>query len=347
MDTAFGLSKGGAVMPIVAETFDNRSWTLPDELLQGAIDSHVHAGPWLKHCPGRLDPFEAAEQAKAAGMRAIVLYDHEEGNSAGTAWLVSRRVPGIEVFGGLILTSGQGGLNPRAVKTALHYGSGAKFIHFGAHCTYAQVSKERRMVDGKPVFLKDLYPKFAEEELSRAIQIPLEDPIPPQLEEVLQLVADCPDVYLNTGHVSGPEAVRVVELANRFGIKKVVVAHVARRQLSVEQQKEAAGRGALLEAVASDWLGARLPRSNYYVEQEYIPDVIDMSRAGDGIGWAKQIREVGLKHFILASDYGVRTEVSQVDGMRILCSFLLELDFTPEEIHTMISVNPARLLGLT
>lgn len=85
-------------MQVSGETFRDRSMELPDELLHGTIDTHIHSGPWLKSCPGRLDPFQIAEQAKAAGMKAVVIYDHTLGNSAGTAWLVKRMVPGIEVF---------------------------------------------------------------------------------------------------------------------------------------------------------------------------------------------------------------------------------------------------------
>src|SRR4051812_19039572 len=53
-------------MQVVGETFRNRSYELPDELVRGTIDTHIHSGPWLKSCPGRLDPIQIAEQAKAA-----------------------------------------------------------------------------------------------------------------------------------------------------------------------------------------------------------------------------------------------------------------------------------------
>jgi hypothetical protein len=337
-------------MQVSGETFRARSMELPDELLHGAIDSHIHSGPWLKSCPGRLDPFQIAEQAKAAGMKALVYYDHTLGNSAGTAWLVSRRVSGIEVFGGIILTSCLGGLNPRAVKTALYYGAGAKFVHFGAHCTYHMASREGVLVNGKPVRFKDLYQKFAEEELSRAIRIPLEDPIPSELEEILQLVAEHPHVYLNTGHVSPDEVIRIVELAERFGIKKVVVAHPARALLSIDQQKKLAKRGAFLEGAVSDWCFHRgLPRTNYYIEREYADEIAGIANHPEFSGivpWASQIREIGTEHFILATDYGIRSAPAPVEGIRLLVSSLLDLEFVPEEIHRMIKVNPARLLGL-
>ena len=336
-------------VPIVSETFNNRSMELPDGLLRGAIEPHVHPGPALKSNPGRVDPIQAAEQAKAAGMRAIVLYDQTFGNSTGTAWVVSRAVKGIDVFGGLMLTSCQGGLNPRAVKTALYYGNGAKYISFGAHCTYYSASTEGRLVNGKLVPLKDLYPEFVKEELSRAIRIPLDDPIQPELEEILQLVADHPHVYLNTGHVSGPEVMRVLELAERFGIRKVYVAHMARKHLTLEQEREAARRGAFLEGCLADWFYPNAPRTHYYIEREYMDESYDESAGVANVGlaeWRNRIRAVGPEHYVLGTDYGIRAGSTPVEAMRTLIASLLDIEFTTDEIRTMTSLNPARLLDL-
>lgn len=80
-------------MTTLYETSDDRSMQLPDELLRGTSDVHVHSGPWLKSCPGRLDPFQIAEQAKAAGMKSLVYYDHTMGISNGTSMLVVSRSP--------------------------------------------------------------------------------------------------------------------------------------------------------------------------------------------------------------------------------------------------------------
>ena len=153
------------------ETYYNRSMNLPRELLRGTIDIHVHAGPHLTSSPRSVDPMEAALQAKAVGMRAIVYMDVME-NSGGIAWLLNRHVEGIQLFGGLILNTVYGGMNPRAVRTALYNGDGEKFDSFGAHSTYHLASHEGRMVEGETVLLQDLYPKFAEQELAIAIRIP-------------------------------------------------------------------------------------------------------------------------------------------------------------------------------
>jgi hypothetical protein len=332
-------------MSVASESFYERSMELPDELLRGAIDSHIHAGPVLVSNPGRFDPFQVAEQAKAAGMRAIVFYD-VFGTSGGTAWLVSRRVSGIDVFGGMILSSCQGGLNPRAVKTALYYGSGVKFVSLGAHCTYFKTTTEARLVDGKLIPIKDRYPKFAKEEVSRAIKIPLNDPLPPELEEILKLIADHPDVYLNTGHVSGEEVIRLLDLADRFGIKKVLVAHPARLQLTLEQQKEAARRGAYMEGALVDWLYPSVPRTHYYVEREYMDETCLLKGRMTASAWANQIKAIGPEHFVLATDYGIRAAPTPLEGMRTLITTLLDMEFSVDEIQTMTAINPARLLGL-
>ena len=335
-------------MTVLQETFNTRSMDLPDELLWGAIDPHVHPGVPLISNPGRVDPIQAAEQAKAAGMRALVLLDQTFGNSAGTAWIVSRQVKGIDVFGGLMLTSCQGGMNPRAVKTALYYGNGAKYISFGAHCTYYQASREGRIVDGKLVPFKDLYPKFVEEELSRAIRIPLEDPIPPELEEIFQLLADHPHVYLMTGHVSGAEAMRVLDLAERYGVKKVLVSHQARKLLTLEEEKDAASRGAFLEALLYDWYYPEAPRSHYYIEREYMDETSQLPEEAPIklLDWAQRIREVGPEYYVLGTDYGIRAGSTPVEAMRTLIASLLDVDFTSEEIRAMTRVNTARLLDL-
>ncbi|MBX8686721.1 hypothetical protein GO011_04655 [Mycobacterium sp. 20091114027_K0903767] len=335
---------------IYSESRLNRSMDLPDLLIEGTSDVHVHSGPWLKSCPGRLNPFQIAEQARDAGMRSLMFYDHTLGLSSGTSMLVKSQVPGIEIFGGLIMTTALGGLNPRAVKTALHYGDGAKFIHFGAHCTHFMATHEGSFVDGVPVPFKDQYPKFAAEELPRAVRIPAEGPAPAELLEILDLIAERPDVHLNTGHVAVDEAFRLVDLAQAAGIQNIVVAHPCRGRMTVDQQKQLASKGVWLEGAVSDWMFHRgLPRTNYYAEPELADEIAGIANAPEFSGvvpWASQIRDIGVEHFVLGTDYGIRSGPAPREGMRMLISSLLDLNFTAEEIHTMVKANPHKLLGL-
>ncbi|MGG4129055.1 DUF6282 family protein [Paenibacillus illinoisensis] len=327
------------------ESFYRRSMELPDELLIGAIDSHVHAGPVLNSNPGHLDPIQVAQEAAAAGMRSIVYYD-VFGWASGMAWVVNRHVPGIHTYGGYLMNSCHAGMNPRSVKTALHMEEGCRFISFGSHCTRHSAERESTLIDGKLVPFKDAYPKFVEKELSVATSIPLEGPVPEALDEILSMVAEHPEVYLNTGHVSLPEALRLLDLAEQYGIAKVLIAHPVRGQMTIDEQKSAAARGAFLEACLVDWLYPDVPRTHYYVEREYMDMGAELGRFSNATKWMNTIREVGIDQFVLGTDYGIRAASTPVQGMRTMIASMLDYQFAPDDIYRMVATNPARLIGM-
>jgi hypothetical protein len=328
---------------------EGRSVKLTQELLQGAIDVHVHPGPHLKSSPRRLDPFQTAIEARDAGMRAIVLKDVFE-MSNGTAWLVNQQVPGFQVFGGLMLNTVYGGMNPRAFKTAIHYGDGAKYLDFGAHSTYYQASKEGRLVDGKFTPLSKLYPKFREEELTRSIRIPVEKDPDPALDEILTLLAANPHIYLDTGHVSAAEAMRLVDLKDRYGYKKIVVSSSVAKVSTFDQLRQMANKGAFIEYTFGAYTAANMiPLTHYYVEKEYTS--IDEGLSGGpegGIGFvARAIRELGAQHCILSTDFGRYALSTPVEGLRQFIACMLDLGIAPADVRTMVKTNPERLLGLS
>ena len=90
---------------------EERSYEFSQSLLKGAIDIHVHAGPHILTSLRRVDPFQAAIQARDAGMHALVFMDVFQ-MSNGTAWLVNRVVRDFKTFGGLILNTVYGAMNP-------------------------------------------------------------------------------------------------------------------------------------------------------------------------------------------------------------------------------------------
>jgi hypothetical protein len=326
---------------------DGRSFELSKQLLEGAIDIHVHAGPHIFSSPRRVDPIQAAQQARDVGMRALVYMDVFE-MSNGTAWMVNRVVPGFKTYGGLIMNTVYGGMNPRAVKTALNYGDGAKYISFGAHSTYFQAAREGRKVDGRFVPLSELYPKFKSEELDRCIRIPA-DPPGPELDEILALIASHPHVYLNTGHVSVPEALRLIELAENYGIKKVLVASSVTKIATLDQLRWMAGKGAFIEyTLAAYTHTTSIPKTHYYVEREYAS--IDEGMSEEDLGGvrtvAEQIAQLGAHHCIIATDFGVYTLPDPVEGLREFIACLLDLGLPVDDIRKLTKSNPERLLGL-
>ena len=328
---------------------EGRSMELSQELLKGAIDIHVHAGPHIFSSPRRVDPFQAAFQARDAGMRAIVYMDVFE-MSNGTAWLVNRVVPDFQTYGGLILNTVYGGMNPRAVKTAISYGDGAKYVSFGAHSTYYQAAREGRFVDGKFIPMSELYPKFKEEELDRCIRIPLDETPGPELDEILRLIVANPRIYMITGHVSAEEAVRLVDLAGEYGIEKVVVSSAVTKISDMSQLEYMADRGAFIEyTLAAYTHTTSIPKTHYYVEREYASIDEGMSEGpGGGVKLvAEQISELGAERCIIATDFGVYTLPEPVEGLREFIACLLDLGIPADDIRKLTMENPERVLGLS
>ncbi len=327
---------------------EGRSIDLTWDLLRGAIDVHVHAGPHLKSSPRRLDPIEAAVDARKHGMRAYCLKDVFE-MTTGTAWLVNNHVSDFTVYGGLMLNTVYGGMNPRAFKTAIHYGDGAKFFEFGAHSTYYQASKEGRMVDGKFRTLADLYPKFKKEELDRAIRIPLEGDPDPALDEMLSLLAENPQIYMDTGHISPEEAIRVVDLRKKYGYKRIVVSSAVTKVASMEQLKYMADQGAFIEFTFGAYEAAQMvPLTHYYVEKEYATIDEGMSEEANGgvRQVAKMMKELGCHRCIMSTDFGRYGLSTPAEGLRQFIACMLDLGITPEEITYMVKTNPEKLIGL-
>jgi hypothetical protein len=316
--------------------------------MEGAIDIHVHAGPHIFSSPRRVDPFQAAVQARDAGMRAIVFMDVFE-MSNGTAWLVNRAVPDFETYGGIILNTVYGGMNPRAVKTALRYGDGAKYVSFGAHSTHFQAAREGRLVDGEFVPLSELYPKFKEEELDRCIRIPLDEGPGLELDEILTLIAENPDTYMITGHVSVEEAVRLVDLAGEYGIGRVVVSGAVAKIAPLETLRRMADQGAFIEYTFAAYTHTTsIPKTHYYVEREYASiDEGMREEPGGGVREvAEQIRTLGAERCIIATDFGVYTLPEPVEGFREFIACLLDLGIPQEDIGKLVKENPETLLGL-
>lgn len=326
---------------------EGRSFELSQELLKGAIDIHVHAGPHIFSSPRRVDPLQAAIQARDAGMRAIVFMDVFQ-MSNGTSWLVNRVVPDFKTYGGLIMNTVYGGMNPRAVKTAISYGDGARFISFGAHSTYFQAACEGRLVDGEFVSLSELYPRF-KEELDRCIRIPLDEAPGPELDEILSLIAANPHIYLITGHVSVEEAMRLVDLAEEYGIERALVSSAVTKIATTEQLKSMADAGAFIEyTLAAYTHTTTIPKTHYYVEREYASIDEGMMEGPEGgvKTVAEQIRELGADHCIIATDFGVYTLPEPVEGLREFIACLLDLGISIDDIRRLVKTNPEELLGL-
>ncbi len=290
------------------------------ELLKGAIDVHLHTGPSV--FPRLMDAVEAAEAARAAGMRGIVIKHHHT-PTVDRAYLVHRAVPEVEVYGGVTLNYAVGGLNPFAVDAALRLGAKVIWMpsvdalnhtrHFGELGKYGS-----RLDYDKPRIYKGMEGITVFDD---------EGGLDPRVGQILDLVADA-GAAVATSHLDFEESKALVDEARRRGVKKLVATHVGfvTASLSVEEQKWMAERGVFLELCYSSLSPAWRCTS--------IAEV------------AEAIHEVGPEHYVLASDLGQVHNPPPPEGLRIYVMMLLERGFDPDEIRVMVKENPERLLGL-
>jgi hypothetical protein len=202
--------------------------------LEGVIDMHAHVGPATQLSISRsLDAIEAAQLAQRHGMRALLFKQHYL-ETASWAYLVSRMVPGIKLFGGIALNRSVGGLNPNAVEQVATFAGGF----------------------GRVVFMPTFESEHYNPNSPIAVPISKNGQLLPAVFEIMKIVAKY-DMALSTGHSSPAESIMLIKAAKEAGVKRIFVQHpiMPRVGMSIEMQKEAAKMGALLEYVLGEAMG--------------------------------------------------------------------------------------------
>jgi len=297
------------------------------DLLAGAIDVHIHACP---HLNGRsVTVFDAVRNAAAAGMRAIGLMDNFA-NSSGYAALANRELGhlGVTVFGGLIMEPPAGGESVEAVKIALGYGygppfgsgTGAHFISLPTHHTRNIARQERR----SPAYIE------------ACLEIPERGDLPGDLLAILDLIA-AHDVVLNTGHISGPEAVRLVEIARQRGITRTLVPS---SYYTPDEVREIATLGAMTEHSFFFVSHATQAGLTHVDSEKHAAPHVPAQRI------VELIRAAGPAHCILSSDCGVYLLPPPHEGLREFLLLLESCGMTREDLARMVRANPAALFRI-
>ena len=118
---------------------------------------------------------------------------------------------------------------------------------------------------------------------------------------------------------------------------------------TVDQLRAMAARGAFIEFTLAAYTHTTpIPKTHYYVEREYmsIDEGMDETPSGGVKLVAEQIAELGAEHCIIATDFGVYTLPSPVEGLRCFIACMLDLGIPPDDVRTLVKSNPERLLGL-
>ena len=288
------------------------------ELLQGAVDIHIHHGPDLY--PRIQDAFELAQDAKAAGMRGVCLKTHNF-PTAPMALLTRKHVPGIDIFGSITCNLEVGGVNPSAVEAAIKYEARQIWLPTIDSTNHGLVTGSVGQ-HGHGLTIKGGLSDYARKK-PRLFLLDDEGNLAPALHEIFSMVANA-DIILNLGHISFKEMTAIVPAAQRAGVKRIICDHPFFSCLSLGQQSELADQGVWINFTA----GELLPRW-------WRVSVADFAAA---------IRNVGVSRAVVSSDCGQLHNPPMVEALRITCRLLLEEDFTADEIKRLLHHNPAELL---
>lgn len=301
------------IAPSAAED-KNAPATVTGRILEGVIDFHVHSGP-DSFTRSVLD-FEVARIAKREGMRALVLKNHF--TMTADRAVLAEKISGQLCFGGIVLNRAVGGLNAAAIEKMLTFsGDRAKVVWlptFDAENHVRRFSDERPFVsvveNGKPV---------------------------PELTEVFELCAKH-KLVLCTGHSSAEECLLLIAAARKAGVERILVTHAMADpiRMTIEQLKSATKLGAKIECV---WL------TNLQGPKSHLPGMRNWKHVSTA-DYAKAMREVGVEHFVLASDLGQYLNPIHTDGLKAFILGLTDAGFSDQDVKTMTSTTPAWLLGL-
>jgi hypothetical protein len=282
---------------------------LSAQSLTGVIDIHAHADPDdTSKRPRSIDVLDLAKLAKDRGMRGFVLKNHYE-STASLAYAVRKAVPGIEVFGMIVLNRQVGGINAAAVDYMIKAKGGyGRIVSMPTEDAENQVKYEK---SNRPF-----------------VSIVRNGQLLPEVKEVLAMVARN-NLALATGHSSAAENLLLVREAKSAGIRKILVTHPMGRAvaMTIPQMQEAARQGAFLEIVTFQ----RQTSNNPPITTKEHVDAL---------------RGVGIEHFILSTDTGQGGNPLHPDAFATLFTTLREQGFTQAEIDRMAKQNPATVLGL-
>jgi hypothetical protein len=256
--------------------------------------------------------------AHDVGMKAVV-FKPLEFPSVDKAWAAEKAVPGIRVFGGILLDHVVGGFNPEAVDAAIN--RGAKIVWmpvFDSLHTQQGAQKESSGMYGE-----------AQKQKSGLTIFDGERKLLPEVDTILDLIAKAGDVVLDTAHLSPEESIFLAGAAKEKGIRNVVSGHPEAEIFGAtdEQLKQLAEKGAYLnfcyaQTVSDGVLGPRTKR------------VVNL------------IRSIGAEHCCLSTDTGNNVFPLPVEALRTFAHVLMTMGIIEEEIDAMLRQNPSKVLGI-
>ena len=283
----------------------------------GVIDMHVHPAPDVF---GRaLTDIELATVARRKGMRGLVLKNHVV-TTADRAAIAMDAVPGIEIWGGIVLNNSVGGINPHAVE----------WMH--------RMSGSRGKVVWLPTFDSDKHIKTLVDKNKSGLVVAPGGKVTPEMEEVLKIIAR-ENLVLATGHVHPEEIVAVVRRGRELGVKNMLITHGFTNVpgLTMGQAKQVADMGAIIEVCFLQFLAGPNAPLAFLTHWTQV----------NAKNVATAVKEIGAKSLIISSDLGQSANMTHPDGIEAAIAAMKKENISDADIDLMMRKNPARLLGLS
>jgi hypothetical protein len=282
----------------------------------GVIDMHVHSHPDVF---GRnMDDIDIAQLAKARGLRGLLLKNHVT-TTADRAALVMKVVPGIEIWGGIVLNNAVGGINPNAVEW-MHrmYGARGKVVWL-------------------PTFEADRHVKVLVNKDAKGLVVAPNGQVTPEMEAILKIIAR-ENLVLATGHVHPEEIIAVVRRGRELGVKNMLITHGLTNipGLTMEQAKQVTQMGAVIEVCFLQFLTG--PNAS----QAWMTHWTNIGAKHV----AQAVKELGAQSLVLSSDLGQTGNMTHPDGLETMIAAVKREGVSDADVDLMMRKNPARLLGL-
>jgi hypothetical protein len=291
------------------------------ELLQGAVDLHVHPSP--SPFPRRIGIAEVAQHAADAGFRAILVKSHHH-SMVSDIRAASEAIGGLAlpVYSGVALNNYVGGINPFAAELALRQGGRIVWfptISSGAHICVHEEEAENMRFPTNNLGLRHTEP----------ISILDNDgTVKPEVLDVLEVIRDA-DAIMSAGHLDADQTEVLITTAHRIGVKRILVNH-PNFVIGAEPER------------VRHWisLGARIEHSLCQYD-----DRTTFHQWGLDV-LLTYIHAAGVENTLLGSDLGQANNPLPVQAYERIVRGLLDAGMTDDQVRALINKNPSELLGV-
>lgn len=285
------------------------------ELLDGAVDLHIHAAP--SPFPRRIGIRESCEQAKFAGFAAVAFKSHHHSMTTDVAAAAELAALPLPAYSGITLNNYVGGMNPYAVE--LSFAVGGRIVWFPTTASHAHLC-----CAGEVPFPQAAVPMTPDKEIS---VLDTEGRLLPETREILALIRDN-DGVLCLGHVGADEIDVLIPAANALGISRILVLHPNYIVgATPERCRSWAAEGAVIEHSACMYDD----RSNLYGHE--IATMLEY------------IKVVGPEQSMLGSDLGQADNPFPVEGIARVAQLLSESGLDDRDIRHVVGGTALKLMG--